>query len=270
MTTKLALGIDPGSHYLGVAIAVMDSGSPVAVPGGFKTLEPASHKLLTGKRLKSLGKALKRFLEHDISALVGSDDWYLTFVSIEDPSSSTYSRARFGADGKKQHDNHKTQLILGRSMQEASHVCEDYADAFVLLNPTVLSEIPIIEVEPSDASEAVGCKRNASKLDRNIAVCHETGGSFEYPRNTKGEPKPDAGSCVRGPLHGAGPDALDAYAALVAGWGKLKIQRFEQMANNAQGQPSNVRRNQSTAQSKRGGGGRNRPPARRDTPPVLG
>jgi hypothetical protein len=277
MTTKLALGIDPGSHNLGVAIACMDSGSPVAVRGGFRTLEPydptmtktASHDLPLGKRLKSLGRALQRFLEQEVSALLGSDDWYLVFISIEDPSSATFSRKKVGANGKAQHDSFKTQLILGRSMQEAVHVCDNYADAFIRLNPTILREIPIVEVEPAESSTSVGCARNASKLDRNIAVCKEVGGYFDVPLNKNGDSKPESGKCSGGLLNGAGPDALDAYAALVAGAGKIKMARLEQAASNQAGQRSNVRVSNTPPNPKRRGG-RPGAAARRNTTSVNG
>lgn len=106
-----------------------------------------------------------------------------------------------GRGGRNRHD---TAFVLGRAYQVAEQAAALFTD----------TPIPILEVLPRESSVAVGAALTANKDERNRATALCANGRFVT------EPAP--GRCVDGPLHGAGPDALDAIAAGIAGWGKLR------------------------------------------------
>lgn len=195
---NLAVGIDPGSQKIGVCAIDITRGQPIAPAYGFGVLTAPSSRPAE-QRLLLLGAALEHYFREVLPALFGSAA-VIDLVAIEYPALSYTNK------GPGKQNRHDSQFVLGMAYYMAWSVANRAADRSTVLHVT-----------PGDASQAMGLATNALKLERNLAVAREVGGTFAYP-----EGHPEKGHIEGGPLNGAGPDTLDAWAIGVAGWAVYK------------------------------------------------
>lgn len=216
---KIGIGIDPGSLNVGLSIINLDAGTPTPINQGYATLHPTRAADPAEIRLLSLEPIVYSWLAQGISTILGTTQWTASFITIEYPALSYTNK---GAGKQNRHDS---QFVLGMSYWMAYTTCARYVRNFQELNPTLSVGTTLFHVTPAQASEALGLQRGAPKEQRNIAAARQAGGYFAYDPQ-----KPDRGSARGGALDGANPDALDAFAIAIAGWGEYHRASLEAAA----------------------------------------
>lgn len=191
---SIIIGIDPASQSIGVCAVRRYDAAPLFA----QTIHVRGDVF---SRLIRLSTELTSWFTH-----LSVQDYTIHAFGIEDPAQG------LGRNGQNRHD---TAFVLGRAFHAVQLACYDHA---VRLGQS----IPMIEVLPRESSQAVGCSASATKLMRNMQCALVSGGRYTITNQRTND-----GYCDGGPLHRSNPDALDAFAAACAAWGKLRAVQQE-------------------------------------------
>lgn len=204
-TILVHVGIDPATELLGLCVVDQDGSAlpPLTCDGevlyGYRTFKASGKTPYL--RVDKLKTAIEQFMFVDLAhyfdvmqAQQGDLAWSVATITLEQPAMRSHQKTR-----------HDAQLVLGMPMYMVWQIARDY----ISLNPSTL----FYESEPRQSSVAVGAGLYATKTQRNTCSARMAGGQFLEGTSAKGAD----GHVVGGNLHGANPDALDAFAAAQQG-----------------------------------------------------
>lgn len=199
------IGIDPATELLGLCVVDQDG---VALPRlnwngeelyGYRTFRASGKTPYI--RVDKLKLAIEHFLYVDLAryfdvlkAQKGAQSWSVGSITVEQPAMRSHEKTR-----------HDAQLTLGMPMYMVWTVAREYIEK----SP----ETFFYESKPRESSVGVGAGLYATKNQRNKCSARMAGGEFVDGTSAKGAD----GHVVGGNLHGANPDALDAFAAAQQG-----------------------------------------------------